>query len=524
LQDKAWRLTHLYKIRTKSGDIVTFVPNLIQLRHIQERGGQRYSAILKARQFGMTTLYAIDLLDESLWVSGNVSAIVAHEAKKLPEYFQIVERAFENLPAQLQPKTKTNTKYRYDFTTRFDGAALDSSIFVTIDVRGGTVHNLHITESAWIKDRQALNAATKQAVPLTGRISEETTGHGFNHFYDFYQLFDAIPKDRIGEMDYKTYFYAWWENPEYTLPGTLPIPTPDDKLLYGDESRDKALYKLSDGQLLWRRWKIRELSADSSKSHLGLSGLQLFFQEYPATKLQAFQSGAGNIFDAELVDSIKPRNPIPNQWVKENRPEIYEEFISLNKLGFVFWKLPSPGKKYVVGVDPSDGNGADSTDIDIWDKDGIEQVAQYYGKIRPDEGAEIAARVCNFFNGAYIGVENNMLSFILELSKIYDHYYFTTTIDERTTRRTKKLGWRTDSKSRDVMIDDFIKLFEESHSKINSRITLGEMKTFVKKENGKREHADGKFDDALFGGFVAIQMIKMYRDRPRIFAVKPTGF
>lgn len=472
----------------------------------------------------MTTLYAIDLLDESLWVPGNVSAIVAHEAKKLPEYFQIVQRAFESLPAVLKPKTKTDTKYRYDFTSRFDGEPLDSSIFVTVDVRGGTVHNLHVTESAWIKDRQGLNAATKQAVPLTGRISEETTGNGFNHFYDFFQMFDSIPKDKIGEMDYKTYFYAWWENSEYKLPGTMPPITPNDKIMFGDEARERELYNLSDGQLLWRRWKIRELASDNSRSHLGLSGLQLFYQEYPANKLQAFQSGAGNIFNAEHIDTIKPRNPLPDDWVKANRPEIYEQYLALKKLGFVFWYLPNPAKKYVVGVDPSDGEGADSTCIDVWEKDGYVQVCQYYGKVRPDIGAQYAQLVCKFFNGAYIGVENNMLTFILELSKIYDHYYFTTTIDERTTKRTKKLGWRTDSKSRDVMIDDFIKLFEDGHLKISSKITLGEMKTFVKKENGKREHADGKFDDSLFGGFIAIQMIKMYRDRPRIFAAKPSGF
>lgn len=524
LQNKAWRLTHLYKIRTKSGEIVTFKPNPIQLRHIIERGSQRYNAILKARQFGMTTFYAIDLLDEALWIPGNVSAIVAHEAKKLPEYFQIVERAYENLPSVLLPKTKTDTKYRYDFTTRFDGEPLDSSIFVTVDIRGGTVHNLHVTESAWIKDRQSLNAATKQAVPLTGRISEETTANGFNGFFDFYEMFDAIPDDKRGEMDYKTYFYAWWENSEYTLPGQMPEIVEDDKLMYGDEKKEKEAYNLSDGQLLWRRWKIRELSGDASKSHLGLSGLQLFKQEYPANKLEAFQSGAGNIFDADQVDSVRVKIPLGESYVLNNAPHLIEQFRSLNNKNFKLWQLPEAGKKYVVGVDPSDGEGADSACIDVWDKDSLEQVCQFYGKVRPDIGAQYTEQVCKLYNDAFVGVENNMLTWILELTKLYDNYFFTTTIDEKTAKKTKKLGWRTDGKSRDPMIDEFIKLFEEGNLKINSTITLSEMKTFVKKDNGKREHADGKFDDALFGGFIAMQMRKFYREKPRTFAEKPAGF
>jgi hypothetical protein len=71
------------------------------------------------------------------------------------------------------------------------------------------------------------------------------------------------------------------------------------------------------------------------------------------------------------------------------------------------------------------------------------------------------------------------------------------------------------------MIDDFNIFFDEGNLIIHSKRTLGEMKTFVKKDNGKREHADGKHDDALFGGFVAIQMRKFDRPTARVFTNKP---
>jgi len=159
--------------------------------------------------------------------------------------------------------------------------------------------------------------------------------------------------------------------------------------------------------------------------------------------------------------------------------------------------------------------------VDVWDRDSLHQVAQYYGKLRPDELAELTVEVGNYYNKAYTGVENNMLTTILFLSKIYDNYYFETKIDEKTFKKTKKLGWSTNIKTRDVMIDDFNIFFDEGHLTIRSRRTASEMKTFVKKDNGKREHADGKHDDALFGGFIAIQMRKFDRPKARVFENKP---
>jgi hypothetical protein len=360
-------------------------------------------------------------------------------------------------------------------------------------------------------------------VPITGRISEETTANGFNEFYDDYTLSDAITDP--AEQDYKNYFYAWWENPEYSLEGTLPEISGEDKIKFGNEEEERTKYNLTDGQLLWRRWKINELR--TSQVGVGLSGLQLFKQEYPANKLEAFQSGLGNVFDAEMVNGVQIKRPLHKMEVPEGAYK--EGFNPLWQKGVQIWKLPEAGKEYVIGVDPSDGEGSDFSCIDVWTRspdtlEKVEQVAQYYGKVRPDEGAEVAKQMAEYYNAAFVGVENNMLSFILFLVKIYDNYYSEVVIDERTQRRTKKLGWNTNTKTRDPMVDDFIKLFEEGYLIINSGITLGEMKTFVKKDNGKREHSDGKHDDALIAGMIAMQMRKYQPPRAKAYSTKPSGF
>lgn len=424
-------------------------------------------------------------------------AILGHEREAVDMIFSIVKRAYINLPEQLKPVTKTDTVRMLQFTSMFNGTPLDNSIYVALKLRSGTVQKLHITESAYIQDRQELIAGSKQAVPITGSISEETTGNGFNAFYDSYTV--AQHNTNPKELEYKAYFYAWHQNPEYTLPGVLTDPTPTETEL-------KQAHDLTDGQLIWRRWKMRDLTM--AQKGLGLTGDQLFKQEYPSTPLEAFQSGAGHVFDPERLERTKPQ------------PTIIDPTIQA-PAGLLIWHYPQPGKKYVIGVDPSDGGGNDNGVIDVWDAEGIIQVAQFYGKLRPDELAEKTAEVATFYNQAFVGVENNMLSTILFLSKIYDHYYFENKIDEKTNKRTKKIGWNTNSKTRDVMIDDFMILFDEGNLTINSPHTLSDMHTFVRKDNGKREHADGKHDDALFAGMIAIQMRKFNRPTARAFETKP---
>lgn len=471
----------------------------MQRQYYIDRGAHRYNAIVKARQHGFTTEACIDELDEALWVPGMTCAIIAHERIALDEIFQIVKRAYTNLPDALKPETKTDTLRMYRFTYRFDGLPLDSNIYVALKLRSGTVRRLHISESAYIKDRAELIAGSKQAVPKDGHITEETTGNGYNTFYDFYMR--AHENKNPSDFDYKAYFYPWFINPDYTLPGELTDKTEAETEL-------QNTLGLTDGQLIWRRWKKQELLEESVG--VGLTGDQLFKQEYPSTVMEAFQSGVGTVFDAEKIEQVRIGIPLSNPDV----PAI------LKNMGVRFWHLPQPRQKYVIGVDPSGGDGADFSPISVWSEDRI-QVAQYYGNIRPDELAELTKEIAVYYNRAFVGVENNMLTTILILSKIYDNYYYTTRIEEKTMKRTKKLGYNTNIRTRDVMIDEFAIEFDQGHLTINSPITLSEMRTFVKKDNGKREHADGKHDDVLFADMIALQMIKRKPRGGRVFATNP---
>jgi hypothetical protein len=357
LKNKWWRLTHLYKIRNKQGQLVTFKPNPIQLMILAALGRRLRARILKYRQGGVTTLFCILYLDDALWTPGFSAAIIAHDRATLGKIFQIVKRAYENMPASIKPKTRQDTLYSYRFETAYDGQLLDSEVYVDMKLRGGTVQALHVSERAYIEGdkSQELEAGSKQAVPTYGRITEESTANGFNEFYDsFTEDFD---NPEPAELDYLALFYAWHQDPQYTLPGGIEERTVADNEL-DDQVFKTYDYHLSDGQILWYNWKMKDLekAARASEDKIGLSGRQLMRQEYPSTMREAFQSGLGNVFDSTILEDIVAAPAVEIVGSKTNAGQKIK----------IFHKFEQ-GKQYFLGNDPSDGVG-DPAAIAIWDE------------------------------------------------------------------------------------------------------------------------------------------------------------
>ena len=487
LRSKVWRITHLYKIKDKDGNLTTFKLNAAQRKYLLWRGSHRYNDIIKPRQKGFTTLHCIDMLDDAIWQPGASCAIIAHERPAVVGIFEIVKRAFDNMPTELKPSTKYDNKNELQFISDFQGRKLDSKIYVAMKLRSGTVTKLHISEAAYIKNRAELNAGSKQAVGKWGRITEETTGNGFNDFYDevisavdSWDVDDGIPQ----EVKKKVFFYSWFDDNEYEL----DTPGIEDKT--DEEKKLIEKYNLSDRKIAWRRWKLGELGR-SEKTKTGLTPLQLFKQEYPSNLMEAFQASGNTFFDQEKVELIT--TPLP---------------IEITGYGLKIWHKPIPGHIYIVGVDPSNGKGLDSASVNVWDvTPGIEkfvQSAQWHGFMDPYSLAELVQTVAEYYNKAMASVENNMITTVLVLSKIYPNIYYTIKIDKKTALPTQVLGYSTNLKTRPLMMDTFNKLFQEDLLEVNSLVTKSEMRTFIVKENKKIEHADGKHDDSLFADFIAI--------------------
>lgn len=481
LRDPIWRIENLYKIKYKDGTVGKLKLNFIQKKFVKQRGKHRRNRILKSRQMGFTTFRCIELLDDAIWNRGRSNAIIAHERSAVTDIFQIVKRAYNSMIEELRPKAQYDSKNELYFQD------IDSRIYVALKLRSGTVTDLHISEVAFIKDIQELNAGSKQTVGIEGSITEETTANGMNHFYKDYKYSkenwdndDGIPQD----LKYKTYFYPWYEFPEYSIS--------DTKFLQGitkEELELKRKYKLTYGQLAWRRWKISELQNSELRSLSGLTPERLFQQEYPSNWQEAFLTTGNTFFDSEKVNQVETKQPV-----------------EVTQFGLQIYKKPDKTHRYVIGVDPSTGQGVDYSCVDVWDIDTLEQVAQLRDYVRPDILADYIKHTGQMYNNAYVGVENNQLSTVLELHKLYWNIYFTTSVDQKTQKRSRKLGFNTNAKTRPLILNKVKQLFEDGDLIINSGITKSEMISFIRKDSGKVEHEDGEHDDSILAMAIALHM------------------
>ena len=143
LADKKWRLNNLYKIKDKDGNVVTFKLNWAQEILLRPH---YLNLVLKARQLGVSTYFAIMFLDSCLFNDNINAAIIADSKPVATEIFiDKVKFAYDNLPEWVQ---RISPAYRDNVQQmRF----ANGSVFrVATSLRGGTVQLLHITEFAKI--------------------------------------------------------------------------------------------------------------------------------------------------------------------------------------------------------------------------------------------------------------------------------------------------------------------------------------------------------------------------------------
>ena len=468
VKDKLWRMQNLYHIRTKDKKIALLNFNPIQQEYWRKRSDK--DLIVKARQHGITTLKALDYFDETIFNFNTTSAIIAHKQFAVQKIFRIVKLAYELMDDELKPVAK------YDNVNELVFPEINSNIYVATEIRGDTVHNLHISEMAFIKNLEAKMTATLEAVPAGGHISGETTTNGVGgYFYDTYQ--EALRK----ENEWTPHFYGWNLNPEYQIDVTEPLE------LTEAEKEIKKTYNLTDNQLLWRRMKIKRLKRN-------------FAQEYPINAYEAFISSGRNRFDVDLLRDLEKQAKKPLS----------------DADGLVIWVNPVEGRKYVAGSDVAEGKQTSDWSVtDIYDFESCEQVAQLRVKLHPERFAMESLKLVKKYNDAFWGIEKQNHGFTV-LSVVRKHYrnlFFRVVVDKKKeNKKTEDLGWSTDAKSKPVMIDDLDTMVIDENIKINSPITLNEMMTYVEDEKGITNGQEGCNDDTVISTAIAMQMRKHYKE------------
>ena len=490
------------KIKTKSGTVVPFRLNDAQrklyavAKRQQDAGKPVRLIILKARQLGFSTLTE-GLIFHACATRRNVNAlIVAHREDATANLFRMSKLFYDELPAPVKPMLRASNAQELVFenpsklrSEREARPGLRSRIrCATAGGRGigrsDTLQCVHLSEYAFWPDGADGKASTLagilQAVPsLPGTmVVIESTANGFE---DFKERWDAAV---AGENDFEPVFFAWFENPEYSMPvvpGTEWTP----------EERDlKAAYQLTDEQLQWRRWCIANNCGGS---------LDMFRQEYPASPGEAFLHSGTGVFDNEQIVLRLERLPEP-----AGRGEFTDGEWTESETGAItLYELPEEGVPYVLGGDTA-GEGSDYFTAIVIDNVTGRIAAKLRQKYSEPEYVRQIYALGRFYNDALVAIETNFSTYpVMKLQEMeYPNQYSREREDTYTRQMRKSYGFRTDRQSRPRAIANLVEVFSSHPEWFTDRELLEEMLTFCYNEDHRPEALAGKHDDLVMGAAI----------------------
>jgi hypothetical protein len=536
---------------------------LAVIKDLWRRGEPVRLIILKARQEGVSTF--IEGLFFSLVVNNPNTTmwVISHDRGSSENLFGMSERYLDKLPVELQPMVRNRDRKRIRFdnpdsTQRSSRPGMNSRIYIdqAKNVNAGrsdTITFLHISERAfWGKDGRRTITSLLQAVPSHAKtiVVQESTANGVDDPAGFYE--DWMANYGNPRAKWRCLFFPWFIHDEYqTRPhpddldsdGRLVLREDPDGEMREDWLRDgieyvniwgeREMHPLTDEQLAWRRWAIDERCRGD---------IFIFMQEFPSTPTEAFvQSGrpwwnrlgmeavsrtltppiATGTFVSPRPDWFRPTT-VGGEWREDHyhrqeaaRGRALPTWSAREGGEWWLWRLPEPGREYLVSVDTAEG-GEDGSRaaIQIFDRRSLEQVAEYNGYIDTDLLAHQAAMACHFYNMAFCipEVNNTGYGFMNEFPKLWSRTYFRRDPDAPVGAPSNwQLGFKTTSVTRPLMVTRGANYVREQLVTIHSTRLYGEMLTFTKDSHGI-PRASGKAKDDLVMAF--LMMLELAELRP----------
>lgn len=498
------------KIRNKEGKIVSFRLNSPQQKLYDIIKEQKQAKkpvriiILKARQMGFSTLTESVLFKETVTKFNRRTGIITHKATATANLFNMSKLMLDCLPEDMKPSVKRSNAQELIFDND-NGTGLKSKIKCMTAGSSGvgrsdTFDNLHLSELAfWEGDVTATLTGLFQAVPNLPdtMIIIESTANGFEKFKELWDQAVA------GESDFIPLFVAWYELPEYSMPYSGFTLTEEEKKL-------KETYNLTDDQLEWRRWCIRNNCQND---------IDQFKQEYPSNPEEAFIGTGGCIFDKDAVINRLRYVPKP---IKQGYFVYNEEDARRNIMSDIKWvndkkgciklfKLPNMPAftQYCIGGDTAGDTQGDEFSSDVIDAKTLEQVATLTMQTDEDLYAKQMYCLGMYYGWALMAIETNYSTYpqkkLEELG--YPKFYVREVVDRFDKSVTKQFGFNTNKKTKPLMLANLVELVREHTDIFNDEKTLRQMLTFVKKDGGKQEAEDGYHDDKVMSIAIAHQAV-----------------
>lgn len=309
LGSKRWRMEQLYCITNDDGKKIPFIPNLPQ-RFLFNNLWHR-NIILKARKLGMTTFIDLFILDEALFNDNVEAAIVADNMSHAQSIFRrTIKFAYDHLPPAIKLSRPLLTKSKTELS--FPNGSIVS---VGVSMRSATPNLLHLSELASVclkapdKAREIVTG-TLQSVETSGNqmvFIESTAAGRMGYFFDFCQRAQKHGNHKLSKLDFKFFFFPWYQHPGHVLKADIPIPKEITeyfkKLLRSKHNR----IKFSIEQKRWYAKQAEVLGPDMKCEH-------------PSTPEEAFEVILEGAFFNQQFIKIREENRICDIPVNPNVP------------------------------------------------------------------------------------------------------------------------------------------------------------------------------------------------------------
>lgn len=293
IDNKIWRLNHIYRIVDRNGNSIPFKLNSIQ-KQVALCPHKR-KLILKARQLGMSTFAVLDLLDDALFNKNLSAGIVSYSLEHAQHIFKrIIGHAIDSFPSTLRPYLGIVSQSAREIS-------FSSGSFLRVDtsLRGGSYQNILVSEFGKTCARSPLKAeevitGTLNTLSAHGKATIESTGEGNEGF--FAEMCHAAVQrgdENLSDLDYKLFFFPWYLEPSYAL--THKVDYRVEVTDYLNRIEIETGQSFSQYQRNWYASQ-QKLLGDKVK------------QEFPSTVSEAFLSSSDAYYYASYIEEAYNSN------------------------------------------------------------------------------------------------------------------------------------------------------------------------------------------------------------------------